>query len=114
MLGNFNGWSAFRLFHSAFVWCRMLPDASAACFHRPSPPELHELHNQPPAAKPIAESLSGLIERVTFWNEENGFAVLKVKAKGHRDQVTVVGSLPSVSAGEWVTAEGKWVQDREF
>jgi exodeoxyribonuclease V alpha subunit len=75
---------------------------------------LHELHNRAAVPKPIAESLSGLIERVTFFNEENGFAVLKVKAKGHRDQVTVVGSLPSVSAGEWLTAEGKWVQDREF
>ena len=51
---------------------------------------------------------------MTFFNEENGYAVLKVKAKGHRDQVTVVGSLPAVSAGEWVTAEGRWVQDREF
>ena len=61
-----------------------------------------------------AESLSGLIERVTFFNEENGWAVLKVKAKGHRDLVAVVGSLPSVSAGQWVTAEGSWVQDREF
>jgi hypothetical protein len=40
--------------------------------------------------------------------------VLKVKAKGHRDFVTVVGSLASVSPGEWVTAEGGWVQDREF
>ena len=59
------------------------------------------------------ESLSGLIERVTFFNEENGFAVLKVKAKGHRDEVTVVGSLPTVSAGEWVTAEGRWVRERE-
>lgn len=68
---------------------------------------------QPPA-KQFAESLSGLIERVTFFNEENGWAVLKVKAKGHRDQVTVIGSLPSVSAGEWVTAEGRWIQDREF
>ncbi|MGC9944469.1 MAG: ATP-dependent RecD-like DNA helicase [Verrucomicrobiota bacterium] len=67
-----------------------------------SPPALH------------AESLSGLIERVTFFNEENGWAVLKVKARGHRDLVTVVGSLPSVSAGEWVTAEGRWIQDREF
>ncbi len=63
---------------------------------------------------PGFEALSGLIERVTFFNEENGFAVLKVKAKGHRDLVTVVGSLPSVSAGEWVTAQGRWVQDREF
>ena len=72
----------------------------------------HALHSQP--RKQFAESLSGLIERVTFFNEENGFAVLKVKAKGHRDQVTVIGSLPSVSAGEWVTAEGRWVQDKEF
>ena len=62
----------------------------------------------------MPESLSGLIERVTFLNEENGFGVLKVKAKGHRDLVTVVGSLPSVSAGEWLTAQGRWVQDREF
>jgi exodeoxyribonuclease V alpha subunit len=58
--------------------------------------------------------LAGLIERVTFFNEENGFAVLKVKAKGHRDEVTVVGSLPAVNAGEWVTAEGRWVRDRDF
>ncbi len=68
----------------------------------------------PPPKQQFAESLSGLIERVTYFNEENGYAVLKVKAKGHRDQVTVVGSLPSVSAGEWVTAEGRWVQDKEF
>ncbi|MGD0262830.1 MAG: ATP-dependent RecD-like DNA helicase [Verrucomicrobiota bacterium] len=66
---------------------------------------------QPPAP---TESLSGLIERVTFFNEENGFAVLKVKAKGHRDEVTVVGSLPAVNPGEWVTAEGRWVRDRDF
>ena len=70
------------------------------------------LQHQPPAKH--ADSLSGLIERVTFFNEENGWSVLKVKAKGHRYLVAVVGSLPSVSAGEWVTAEGHWVQDREF
>ncbi len=60
------------------------------------------------------ESLSGLVERVTFYNEENGFAVLKVNVKGFRDLVTIVGSLASVTAGEWLTAEGRWVQDREF
>jgi exodeoxyribonuclease V alpha subunit len=68
--------------------------------------------NQPPSKVP--ESLSGLIERITFFNAENGFGVLQVKAKGHRDLVTVVGFLPSVSAGEWVTAQGRWVQDREY
>lgn len=59
------------------------------------------------------ESLTGSIERVTFFSEETGFAVLRVKAKGHRDLVTVVGSLASVSAGEWLTAEGRWLRDRE-
>jgi exodeoxyribonuclease V alpha subunit len=70
------------------------------------------LHIQRPTS--FAESLSGLIERVTFFKEENGYGVLRVKAKGHRDLVTVVGSLPSVSPGEWLTAQGRWVQDREF
>ena len=60
------------------------------------------------------ESLAGLVERVTFFNDDTGFGVLKVKVKGHRDLVTVVGSLPSANAGEWVTAEGRWIQDREF
>jgi exodeoxyribonuclease V alpha subunit len=59
------------------------------------------------------ESISGLIERVTFFNEETGFAVLRIKAKGHRDLVTVVGSVPSVNAGEWLTAEGVWVRDKD-
>ena len=65
-------------------------------------------------AQSQVESLSGLVERVTFYNEENGFAVLKVKSKGFREVITVVGSLPAVSAGEWLNAEGRWVQDREF
>lgn len=69
----------------------------------------------PPASGPdTGEHLAGLIERVTFFNEENGFTVLKVKAKGHRDLVTVVGNLPSASPGEWLNAQGHWVQDRDF
>ncbi|MDD2677063.1 MAG: hypothetical protein PHP75_06310, partial [Methylacidiphilaceae bacterium] len=54
-----------------------------------------------------AESLSGLIERVTFFSEETGFCVLKVKIAGRRELVPVVGALPSVGGGEWVTARGR-------
>ena len=36
------------------------------------------------------EVLAGLVERVTFHNTENGFCVLRAKARGHRDLVTVV------------------------
>jgi exodeoxyribonuclease V alpha subunit len=65
------------------------------------------------SAAPSGYQLNGLIERVTFFSEESGFCVLRVKADGHRDLVTVVGSAPSVSAGEWITAEGDWVIDKE-
>jgi len=58
-------------------------------------------------------SVTGLIERVTFHNEETGFCVVRVKVDGRRDLVTVVGRASSINAGEWLTAEGSWIQDRD-
>ena len=63
--------------------------------------------------RPATDEISGLIDRVTFHNEASGFCVLRVKAHGHRDETTVIGSLPSVTAGEWLVAEGWWVRDKE-
>ena len=61
---------------------------------------------------PPAERLSGVIERVTFHNEDSGFCVLRVKVKDHSDLVTVVGVAATVSPGEYVEGEGGWVNDR--
>ena len=58
------------------------------------------------------EVLAGIVERVTFHNAENGFCVLRVKARGHRDLATVVGHAAIISAGEWITASGEWCNDR--
>jgi exodeoxyribonuclease V alpha subunit len=58
------------------------------------------------------EVLAGLVERVTYHNAENGFCVLRAKARGHRDVVTVVGHAATIAAGEWVTASGEWINDR--
>ncbi len=60
-----------------------------------------------------ADGLSGLVERVTFHNEDTGFAVLRVKVKGRRDLVPVVGVVAAVSPGEWITAEGRWERNRD-
>src|ERR1700678_289995 len=63
--------------------------------------------------KPSAqEVLAGLVERVTFHNAENGFCVLRAKARGHRDLVTVVGHAAIISPGEWITGSGEWTNDR--
>src|SRR6266571_5054519 len=58
------------------------------------------------------EVLTGLVERVTYQNAENGFCVVRIKARGHRELVTVVNHAAAISAGEWITASGNWINDR--
>jgi len=63
--------------------------------------------------QPGTENLAGLVERVTFHNPDNGFCVLRIKARGQRDLVTVVDQAALISAGEFVQAAGTWTNDRE-
>jgi len=67
-----------------------------------------------PAIAPgsTAEALAGLVERVTFHSAENGFCVLRVKARGQRDLITVVGHAATIAAGEFIQLRGEWVNDR--
>jgi exodeoxyribonuclease V alpha subunit len=66
-----------------------------------------------PQSQPTSQEVpAGLVERVTYHNGENGFCVLRIKARGHRDLVTVIGHAAVISAGEWVTASGEWTNDR--
>ncbi|HJZ57837.1 MAG TPA: ATP-dependent RecD-like DNA helicase [Gemmataceae bacterium] len=60
----------------------------------------------------MPEQLNGVIERITFHNLDNGYCVLRVQARGHRELVTVVGHCQQVIAGEYVQAAGAWVTDR--
>jgi exodeoxyribonuclease V alpha subunit len=61
-----------------------------------------------PTPEPSTQEVrAGLVERVTFRNAENGFCVLRAKARGHRDLVTLVGHAAIISAGEWITASGE-------
>ena len=65
-----------------------------------------------PRTSTSTEVLAGLVERVTFHNDETGFCVLRVKARGQRDLITVLGHAPMISAGEFVQESGSWVNDR--
>lgn len=57
------------------------------------------------------EALSGVVERVVFHNEDNGFAVLRVRVRGSFQPATVVGRVPLVSQGETIRASGAWKND---
>ena len=64
----------------------------------------HDLHREP---------LSGLVERVTFHSPETGFCVLRVKVRGHRELVSVLGSAASVQPGEFIQCSGRWDNNRD-
>lgn len=70
------------------------------------------MNRSPEANAHALERISGAVDRVTFHSEESGFCVLRVKVRGHRDLVTVIGSAASVSAGEYIESVGNWVNDR--
>jgi exodeoxyribonuclease V alpha subunit len=68
------------------------------------------------------ESLNGSIERITFYNPENGYTVLRLrpdrnlrgegprKTSLSRDGLaTVVGNLPELNPGEHIQLQGHWV-----
>ena len=78
-----------------------------------APPQVKQRPEMKPEPATLNEEvLAGLVERVTYHNVENGFCVLRAKARGHRDVVTVVGHAAAIAAGEWITASGQWVNDR--
>jgi len=76
------------------------------------PPEM--IYPYPPgtSAGAPSEHLAGAVERVTFHSEESGFCVLRVKVRGQRALVTVVGAAATVTAGEYIECDGTWVNDQ--
>jgi hypothetical protein len=40
-----------------------------------------------------------IVERITYQNDDNGYCVIKVKAKNYSDLVTVVGNMASFNVG---------------
>jgi exodeoxyribonuclease V alpha subunit len=58
--------------------------------------------------------LQGLVERITFASEEDGYTVIKVRAPGYRDLVTAVGNFVSLCPGETLLMEGTWSTHARF
>ncbi len=61
------------------------------------------------------DNLTGTVERITFYNSENGYSVIRLRPE-HRNVpglsrdglVTVVGNLPEISPGVFLKLSGKW------
>ena len=53
-------------------------------------------------------SISGVLERITFYNDENGFLIGKLKGNDGKDEIAVVGKAPKVQCGETLLLSGSW------
>jgi exodeoxyribonuclease V alpha subunit len=63
------------------------------------------------------QEIRGSIERITYYNEENGYTVLRLKPDTRgmlpfaygKQLITVVGNLPELNPGEWLRLTGQWL-----
>jgi exodeoxyribonuclease V alpha subunit len=58
--------------------------------------------------------IHGLLERISYHNEENDFVVAKLRERDKRELTTIVGNLSGINPGESLKLTGKWVQNKRF
>ena len=58
------------------------------------------------------EQLQGLVEHIVYHNNENGYTVLNLMCQG--DEVVCVGTMPVISEGEYIKAEGDYVEHATY
>ena len=63
---------------------------------------------QPPAATAPMAVLNGVLEHITYSNQDTGYTVARVATERGGDPVTVVGPLLGAQAGEHLHLEGRW------
>jgi ATP-dependent exoDNAse (exonuclease V) alpha subunit len=66
------------------------------------------------AAAAMPATLEGVLDRVTFSNDENAWSVVKLEVPGTSALVTAVGNLLGVQPGESLRLSGRWTTDRKY
>jgi exodeoxyribonuclease V alpha subunit len=62
----------------------------------------------------MSDTLIGTVERITYYNEENGYTVAQLTPEGREYTVTVVGSLLDASPGESLRLHGQWTSHARY
>ena len=60
------------------------------------------------------ERLRCIVERITYQNPDNGYTVIKCRANGYSELVTVVGTMPDVHIGSVLSLTGFWRVDSKY
>jgi len=58
------------------------------------------------------EQMEGVVSSLIYYNEENGYSILQLDCGS--EEVTVVGTIPGVSPGEYLSVKGSWVRHQTY
>lgn len=61
-----------------------------------------------------AESLQGVVERLTYHSQESGYTVARLKAPRTSELVTIVGNFANIQAGQTLHLQGTWRDHPKF
>ena len=67
-----------------------------------------------PEGGPPLDTLEGVIERITFHNEENGYTVARLLPPNARDVITILGNFSNPVVGESLLCHGTWTQHPQW
>ncbi len=56
------------------------------------------------------QTITGVLERIIFFNEENAYCVAEISVPEGKQPVTVLGNLPGVQCGETLKLNGQWTR----
>ena len=54
--------------------------------------------------------VEGTVSSLIYRNEENGYTILRLEMRG--EEITVVGAMPGVAPGEYLSVRGRWTRGR--
>lgn len=60
------------------------------------------------------ESITGVVERITYCNEETGYGVIKVRVKGFSELITFTGKFVSINVGTMIETKGNFTINKKF
>ncbi|CZR95365.1 MULTISPECIES: ATP-dependent RecD-like DNA helicase [Clostridioides] len=58
------------------------------------------------------EKLEGMISEIVFKNEDNGYTIAHLV--NEKDEIVIVGCMPTLATGESIEVEGKWVNHKIY
>ena len=65
-------------------------------------------------SQPPSEPLQGVVERITYYSEESGYTIARLKAPRVSELVTIVGNFANIQAGQTLQMQGSWKEHPQY